>query len=284
MFYNLAEEKWVKILENNTNTILTDLEGFKFLEAEEEDVEVVTNTQETKGTDGEMVGPSNFGPFNLKLRFSYKAVDIKDYKLFKTKVRNLIYKRKPYYVIHSDQPGKKYAVICEGNAIEDLTNKFGTFEITFTVYKGYSESLYDTDNFNLSDGLWQFESGVLPDSATSYEHTRQHFEILNGSSDTINPRLRHKLKIYMRLDAPNGFKLINTTTGDIFEYKEAIDSNDRLLIDGAYPWLLHDLQDKRCGRNTNHGVITLAPGVNKFEIWGNITNASTKFTFPFIYR
>ncbi|HJG55326.1 MAG TPA: phage tail family protein [Staphylococcus arlettae] len=280
----MAEEKWVKILENNTNTILTDLEGFKFLEAEEEDVEVVTNTQETKGTDGEMVGPSNFGPFNLKLRFSYKAVDIKDYKLFKTKVRNLIYKRKPYYVIHSDQPGKKYAVICEGNAIEDLTNKFGTFEITFTVYKGYSESLYDTDNFNLSDGLWQFESGVLPDSATSYEHTRQHFEILNGSSDTINPRLRHKLKIYMRLDAPNGFKLINTTTGDIFEYKEAIDSNDRLLIDGAYPWLLHDLQDKRCGRNTNHGVITLAPGVNKFEIWGNITNASTKFTFPFIYR
>lgn len=280
----MAGEKWVKILENNNDTLLTDIEGFKFLEAEEDDVEVVTNTQETKGTDGEMVGPSNFGPFNLKLRFSYKAVDIKDYKLFKTKIRNLIYKRKPYYVIHSDQPGKKYAVMCEGNAIEDLTNQFGTFEITFNVYKGYSESLYDTDNYNLSDGLWQFESGVLPNSNTSYEHTRQHFEILNGSSDTINPRLRHKLKIYMRLDAPNGFKLVNTTTGDIFEYKEAIDSNDRLLIDGAYPWLLHDLQDKRCGRNTNHGVITLAPGINKFEIWGNISNTSTKFTFPFIYR
>lgn len=280
----MTNGKWVKIQDNNSTTVLTDFEGLQFLDSVEEDVEVIYNTQEFKGTDGEMVGPSNFGPFNLVLRFSYKAVDVKDYRLFKTKIRNIIYKRKPYYIIHSDQPGKKYAVQCEGNAIEDLTNAFGTFEISFKVNKGYSESLYDTDNYNLSDGLWQFESGVLPDSTTRYEHTRQKFEILNGSSDTINPRLRHKLKIYIRLDAPNGFKLINTTTGDIFEYTEPLDSNDRLLIDGAYPWLLHDLQDKRCGRNTNHGVITLAPGINKIEIWGNVSNTSVKFTFPFIYR
>lgn len=280
----MTNGKWVKIQDNDSTTVLTDFEGLQFLDSVEEDVEVIYNTQEFKGTDGEIVGPSNFGPFNLVLRFSYKAVDVKDYRLFKTKIRNIIYKRKPYYIIHSDQPGKKYAVQCEGNAIEDLTHAFGTFEITFKVYKGYSESLYDTDNYNLSDGLWQFESGVLPDSTTRYEHTRQKFEILNGSSDTINPRLRHKLKIHIRLDAPNGFKLINTTTGDIFEYTEPLDSNDRLLIDGAYPWLLHDLQDKRCGRNTNHGVITLAPGINKIEIWGNVSNTSVKFTFPFIYR
>lgn len=280
----MTNGKWVKIQDNDSTTVLTDFEGLQFLDSVEEDVEVVYNTQEFKGTDGEMVGPSNFGPFNLVLRFSYKAVDVKDYRLFKTKIRNMIYKRKPYYIIHSDQPGKKYAVQCEGNAIEDLTHAFGTFEISFKVYKGYSESLYDTDNYNLSDGLWQFESGVLPDSTTRYEHTRQKFEILNGSSDTINPRLRHKLKIHIRLDAPNGFKLINTTTGDIFEYTEPLDSNDRLLIDGAYPWLLHDLQDKRCGRNTNHGVITLAPGINKIEIWGDVSNTSVKFTFPFIYR
>lgn len=280
----MTNGKWVKIQDNDSTTVLTDFEGLQFLDSVEEDVEVIYNTQDFKGTDGEMVGPSNFGPFNLVLRFSYKAVDVKDYRLFKTKIRNIIYKRKPYYIIHSDQPGKKYAVQCEGNAIEDLTHAFGTFEITFKVHKGYSESLYDTDNYNLSDGLWQFESGVLPDSTTRYEHTRQKFEILNGSSDTINPRLRHKLKIHVRLDAPNGFKLINTTTGDIFEYTEPLDSNDRLLIDGAYPWLLHDLQDKRCGRNTNHGVITLAPGINKIEIWGNVSNTSVKFTFPFIYR
>lgn len=277
--------KRVRIIENDSSIYLDEIiPNLKFLEAEEEDVDTVVNSQETKGVDGILIGPSTFGPFKLVLRFSYKSSDIEDYRLVKSKIRNLIYKRYPYYITHSDMPGKKYAVYCESNAISDLTSLFGTFEITFNVYKGYSESLYDTDNYNLSDGLWQFESGVLPDSSTSYEHTRQRFDILNGSNDTINPRLRHKLKIYMRLNAPNGFKLINTTTGDIFEYKDALDSNDRLLIDGAYPWLLHDLQDKRCGRNTNHGIITLAPGINKFEIWGNVSDTQTKFTFPFIYR
>ncbi|MDT0702028.1 phage tail family protein [Mammaliicoccus sciuri] len=279
------DKKWVKLIENEkTINLIEQIEGLTFLQATEEDVEVRVNSIETNGTDGIMLGPSNFGPFPLKLNFFYRGMDVKDYKLMKQKLRGMLFKRTPYYIVHSDSPGKKYAVYCEENAITDIGHKFGTFEITFTVYKGYSESLYDTDNYNLSDGLWQFESGVLPDSSISYEHTRQRFDILNGSNDTINPRLRHKLKIYMRLDAPNGFKLINTTTGDIFHYKVALDSNDRLLIDGAYPWLLHDLQDKRCGRNTNHGVITLAPGINKFEIWGNVSNTQTKFTFPFIYR
>lgn len=279
------DKKWVKLIENDeTINLIEQIEGLTFLQATEEDVEVRVNSIETNGTDGIMLGPSNFGPFPLKLNFFYRGTDTKDYKLMKQKLRGMLFKRTPYYIVHSDSPGKKYAVYCEENAITDIGHKFGTFEITFTVYKGYSESLYDTDNYNLSDGLWQFESGVLPDSSISYEHTRQRFDILNGSNDTINPRLRHKLKIYMRLDAPNGFKLINTTTGDIFHYKVALDSNDRLLLDGAYPWLLHDLQDKRCGRNTNHGVITLAPGINKFEIWGNVSNTHTKFTFPFIYR
>lgn len=279
------DKKWVKLIENDeTINLIEQIEGLTFLQATEEDVEVRVNSIETNGTDGIMLGPSNFGPFPLKLNFFYRGMDTKDYKLMKQKLRGMLFKRTPYYIVHSDSPGKKYAVYCEENAITDIGHKFGTFEITFTVYKGYSESLYDTDNYNLSDGLWQFESGVLPDSSISYEHTRQRFDILNGSNDTINPRLRHKLKIYMRLDAPNGFKLINTTTGDIFHYKVALDSNDRLLLDGAYPYLLHDLQDKRCGRNTNHGVITLAPGINKFEIWGNVSNTQTKFTFPFIYR
>ena len=279
------DKKWVKLIENDeTINLIEQIEGLTFLQATEEDVEVRVNSIETNGTDGIMLGPSNFGPFPLKLNFFYRGTDTKDYKLMKQKLRGMLFKRTPYYILHSDSPGKKYAVYCEENAITDIGHKFGTFEITFTVYKGYSESLYDTDNYNLSDGLWQFESGVLPDSSISYEHTRQRFDILNGSNDTINPRLRHKLKIYMRLDAPNGFKLINTTTGDIFHYKVALDSNDRLLLDGAYPYLLHDLQDKRCGRNTNHGVITLAPGINKFEIWGNVSNTQTKFTFPFIYR
>ena len=48
----------------------------------------------------------NFGPFNLILRFSYKGMDYKEYRLAKEKLRQLINRRDPYFVWHSDMPGK----------------------------------------------------------------------------------------------------------------------------------------------------------------------------------
>lgn len=252
----------------------------RFLDAREEDVETNVNSLEIKGTDGVMMGPSTFGPFKLVLRFSYIGEDVTDYKLVKSKLRNLLYQRNPYYVIHSDMPGKKYAVYCESNAIEDLTDKFGTFEVTFVVYKGYSESLYMTDQYSLMSDKWQFESGVMPDADIKYKHTRQKFSIYNGSSDTINPRMRHQLQIWIRLKTTTGFQLVNKTTGDIFEYKGKLETNQSFLIDGAYPYI----EKKRCGRLTNHGLITLAPGYNDFEIWGTVSNVEMQFIFPFIYR
>ncbi|WP_052190967.1 distal tail protein Dit [Staphylococcus sp. ZWU0021] len=252
----------------------------RFLDATEEDVETNVNSLEIKGTDGVMMGPSTFGPFKLILRFSYIGEDITDYKLVKTKLRNLLYQRNPYYVVHSDMPGKKYAVYCENNAIEDLTSKFGTFEITFQVYKGYSESLYKTDQYSLMSDKWQFESGVMPDADIKYKHTRQKFSIYNGSSDTINPRMRHQLQIWIRLKTNTGFKLVNKTTGDVFEYKGKLETNQSFLIDGAYPYI----EKERCGRLTNHGLITLVPGYNDFEIWGTVSDFEIQFIFPFIYR
>lgn len=252
----------------------------RFLDAVEEDVETNINSLEVKGTDGVMMGPSSFGPFKLVLRFSYLGQDVTDYKLVKSKLRKLLYQRNPYYVIHSDMPGKKYAVYCESNAIEDLSDRFGTFEITFQVYKGYSESLYMTDQYSLMSNKWQFESGVMPDKDIKYKHTRQKFSIYNGSSDTINPRMRHQLQIWIRLKTTTGFQLVNKTTGDIFEYKGKLETNQSFLIDGAYPYI----EKERCGRLTNHGLITLAPGYNDFEIWGTVSNVEMQFIFPFIYR
>lgn len=276
--------KKVRMFDEDSSFVVTDMKGLKFLEAEEEDVEIETNSQSIQGTDGEVPGSIDFGPFNLILRFSYKGTDIKDYKLFKSKLRSLFYKRKYYYITHSDSPGKKYAVHCNGCDIENLTGEFGTYEVSFTVYKGYSESLHETDEFSLSNGNFQFESGVLPDSNTSYRFNRAMFEVLNGSSDTIDPRHRHKLKIIIRMTTEEGFRLVNKTTGDIFEYKSDLDVNRQMTIDGGYPYIQQNDVRARCGRLTNHGLITLAPGVNKFEVWGNFKNLDIQFIFPFIYR
>ncbi|WP_268222259.1 phage tail domain-containing protein, partial [Staphylococcus ureilyticus] len=257
----MSKKKMVKIFDNNISTVVTDTVGLKFLDAEEEDVEISTNAQSIQGTDGEIPGPINFGPFNLKLRFSYVASDIKDYNLFKTKLRNLFYKREYYYLTHSDSPGKKYAVHCNSCEIERLTSTFCVYEVTFNVYKGYSESLHETDEFSLSNGNFQFESGVLPDSNTAYRFNRAMFEVLNGSSDTINPRHRHKLKIIIRMTTDEGFRLVNKTTGDIFEYKSDLDVNRQMTIDGGYPYIQQNDKRTRCGRLTNHGIITLDPGI-----------------------
>ncbi|WP_192947301.1 phage tail domain-containing protein [Staphylococcus cohnii] len=274
-------KKEVRLFNDNFDVKLTDTPNLLFLDHIEEDVEVKANTTEINGTDGVLMGPTTFGPFNLVLNFSFKGLDTKDLKLYKQKIRSILYQREPYYVWHSDAPGKKYAVYCDSNDNEDLTNSFATFKVTFVVFKGYSESLKDTSQFSLSSGNWQFESGVLSDNEIKYKHTTTSFKIYNGSTDTINPLLRHKLKVLLNLNAPKGFKIKNTTTGDVFEYKKAVKSNQRFTLDGVHPFI----NNKRVGIDTNWQWLTLDEGFNDIEIIGeNISNVQTQWIFPFIYR
>lgn len=274
-------KKEVRLFNDNFDVKLTDTPNLLFLDHIEEDVEVNANTTEINGTDGVLMGPTTFGPFNLILNFSFKGIDTKDLKLYKQKIRSILYQREPYYVWHSDAPGKKYAVYCDSNDNEDLTNSFATFKVTFVVFKGYSESLKDTSQFSLSSGNWQFEAGVLADDEIKYKHTTTSFKIYNGSTDTINPLLRHKLKVLLNLNAPKGFKIKNTTTGDVFEYKKAVKSNQRFTLDGVHPFI----NNKRVGIDTNWQWLTLDEGFNDIEIIGeNISNVQTQWIFPFIYR
>ena len=76
------------------------------------------------------------------------------------------------------------------------------------------------------------------------------------------------------------FKIINKKTGDVFEYKGSLKANQSFVIDGGYAYK----DEKRCGRQTNHGILKLAPGYNTFEVWGKISNFEIEFVFPFIYR
>ncbi len=279
MLSNLKKE--VKLFNDDINIKLTDIPNLKFLDFIEEGVEVKANTTEVNGTDGVLMGPSSFGPFNLILNFSFKGQDTKDLRLIKQKLRGLLFRREPYYVWHSDLPGKKYAVYCTEDGNESLTNSFATFAVTFVVFKGYSESLKETDQFSLSSGDWQFEGGVLAYEDIKYKHDTTSFNIYNGSSDVINPLLRHKFKLLINIDAPKGFKIINKTTGDVFEYKKAIKNNQRITINGVHPFI----NNKRVGIDTNWQWLTLDKGFNEIEITGeNIGNVQTHWVFPFVYR
>lgn len=275
-------KKWVKMITDEGTTDLTDIDGLMYLDFKEEDVENRINLQEINGVDGGLLSPISFAPFNLILRFVYSGVDVTDYHLLKKQLRSMLYSRTPFYIVHSDMPGMKYAVVTDSTAIEDVYGRNGTFEVTFTVYKGYSESLYETNQYDKTSDKWQFGNGLLVNDDIKYKHNTTSFKIFNGSSDTIAPfPHRHKLIIKLNVNAPKGFKLINRTTGDVFEYKKVITKSKQIIINGIYP----TIDGKRVGIDTNHEWLTLAPGYNDIEIIGtDITEPTAEFIFPFIYR
>ena len=275
------KNKWVRIFDEKENQYITDIEGLRFLDYEEEGVENRVNATEIQSVDGVLLSPSTFGPFNLKLRFFYRGADITDYKLVKQKLRGMLFKRTPYFINHSDMPGIKYAVYCEENAITDIAHKYGEFEITFVVFKGYSESLMTTENFSLNSDYWQFGNGLVTDPNIKYVHTKRKFQIYNGSTDTVTPIHRHQIITTMNINAPNGFTLHNKTTGDKFTYNKKIRDTDTVVLNGVYPFK----NKQHCGIDTNHEYITLAEGYNDFEVLGDgVEVKEIKFTFNFVYR
>ncbi|MDN5612419.1 MAG: phage tail family protein [Staphylococcus equorum] len=272
--------KTVKIFNDEFTQTLTNLPRLTFLDAKEDGVEVKANTVETQGRDGVRVGRSSFGPFKLILRFFYRGTDTQDYRLLKHKLRGLLFRRDPFYIVHSDMPGIKYAVYCEDNAIEDIGSKFGTFEVTFNVFKGFSESLKTTVDRDFLSDSWQFESGLITDKAITYTHYRRGFDIWNGSNDKIDP-LNHRLIIKIKADAPNGLSIINHTTGDRFTYYGSLKSSQTLTLNGTHPII----GSKRVGFDTNWNWITLAEGMNTIEIEGNnVSIGQVDFDFNFVYR
>ncbi|MEB7678147.1 phage tail family protein, partial [Staphylococcus saprophyticus] len=128
------------------------------------------------------------------------------------------------------------------------------------------------------------------DDEIKYKHTTTSFKIYNGSSDTINPLLRHQFKLLVNIDAPKGFKIKNKSTSkklndgtetDVFEYKKGIKKSQQLVINGVHPFI----DNKRVGIDTNWQWLTLDKGFNEIEITGeNISNVTTQWIFPFIYR
>lgn len=278
----MIDDRWLKIVTDNETIDINDvLPNFMFLDAKA--AFPTTNNESTtmKGVDGELPNFATFAPFSLVVKCGFDGIDVIDATLAEQKLRNIFFKRKPYYIITSDNPCIKYAF-----KNPDINPDYGDymavkFELTFSVYKGYSESLKSTDKFSLSSGDWQFEEGLIFDDNIKYNHSTSSFKIFNGSDDTINPILRHKFRLDINIDAPNGFTITNKTTGDVFEYTKPIKSNKTLSIQGVHPIL----NNKRVGVDTNFNFLTLDPGYNDIEISGsNLGKTNTKWVFPFIYR
>ncbi|WP_217983447.1 phage tail domain-containing protein [Staphylococcus nepalensis] len=278
----MIDGRWLKIIdENGTKDINEYISRFIFLDAKASYPVSVEDSITMKGVDGELPGVASFAPFNLVVKFGFDGIDEIDINLMEQKLRSIFYKRTPYYIVTSDNPGIKYKVNNPDMNPDYADFSTTRFEMTFSVKDGYSESLKDTSQFSLSSGDWQFEAGVLSDDEIKYTHDTTAFKIYNGSSDTINPLLRHKLQIQIKADAPNGITIRNLTTEDKFVYKKPLTPSKTLTIQGVHPLL----DGNRVGIDTNWQWITLEPGYNTIKIEDDsIISVETKWSFNFIYR
>ena len=233
----MTKRRWVNIYKPSGNMSLTEtIPGLQFVEWEIPSVSTSNDDLEISGRDGVIPGAINFAPFSLVLNFYYEGNDMEDLNLFSQTMKSIVHNREPYYIAHSDMPDYKYAVNKAEIEWEVINHGDSTFKVTFNCYKGYAESLYSTDDYNLmSSNFWQYENGLISDTDIKYIHTTNNFKIYNASSDKINPLLDHNLDIYMTVVAPNGFKMKNKTNKTEFNYLGKMKKEGTILLNKTYP-------------------------------------------------
>ena len=104
------------------------------------------------------------------------------------------------------------------------------------------------------------------------------FTVYNAGNVTVEPESMF-LELRCRfVQAPDGFSIINNTTGDVFEFNYPVNGSHIVL----------DRMNVRYGsvngfRYSNRRFISLAPGNNEFEIIG-ATFESISINFKFLYK
>ncbi|MBC1470781.1 phage tail family protein [Listeria seeligeri] len=235
-------------------------------------------SSEVSGVDGSIPGTVSFSPFVFSVQCNLQALDISDYHLAVKEIYEFLFQRESYYIWSNQMPGIRYEVYPKPFDFSRETEKVALITLEFVVFKGYAESRGTTlDPLTFETNKWQIGMNIQNAEDNTYVFMENKFRVYNASSEMINPLRRHDLDI--ALTAVGNLRMTNLTTGDTFQYNKALKKSDVLLISGVYPYV----NDERCGRETNHGIITLAKGWNEFEING-VTNVNIAFNFPFIYR
>lgn len=237
------------------------------------------NYETFEGTNGSREVNASFRPFNLTLTFDIFYKDEYDKILILTDLYNYIFPGYQYYITHSLEPGKRYRVNPTDFKASDEANGYTQVEISLTVPSGCSESLSSTlSDFSL-DEEWQFSQGLASEDY-SYTSNFHNFVIYNGGDFLVDPRDQY-LKITIEASSDSNLTIFNKTTGDRFIYYPGVDIQfgQTLTLDGVYP----KLNGINCGIDTNHGLITLAPGENQIEI-SNANLVKTKWDFKFLYK
>ena len=232
-----------------------------------------------QGSVGQQLVNHSFDSFPITLEFDLKVKILDDLVLKETELRELFNREAEYYFIYSKEPGKQYPVTLEGISVTKKAFFMSHFTVTLNVFKGYAESIASTlSDFDLSEE-WQFSEGIESEDY-KFTHTTSRFKIFNAGSFPVDPR-ENGLKITLQGESLGNATIFNRTTGERFIYYPEFSTNSgqTITLDRVYP----KLNGVNRGIDTNHGLITLAEGLNDIEIQ-NVANVETSWDFYYLYK
>ncbi|MED4447450.1 phage tail family protein [Bacillus thuringiensis] len=217
----------------------------------------------------------------ISATFDFTAVDSYDYPLFRNKIFKIFNSREQFYLIDSREPGKRWLVRTSPYTPAHRNFKMGRFDMEFVSARTYCESIGTTlTSLTSQAGVWQIGQGLSFINSTHqyiFDNIDQ-FEVFNPSDVTVDPQSRMDIKIQYTGPSTN-LKIENLTTGDSWSYTGTTTAGNIISLEG--------IRSFKSGisifRDTNHKIIKLAPGINKFKITGATGTRKITFDFRFYY-
>jgi hypothetical protein len=222
-------------------------------------------TSETlDGVDGFIDVETTFEGRSLRATFLISAKSLDHY----IHLRNFIHKtfdgKTYFYIIEKNDPSKRWKVktVSQYN-IERINPVTGMFEVEFISPSPYAESRLSTS------------SPYIASNNRGFNETS--FSLWNEGDISVDPRV-FPLVITFKGTSSN-LIIRNKTTGDEWQYLGNTVSDDLIILDGI-----------RATKNnisifgqTNRKLITLAVGINEFEIIGATSPFEVTFDFRYYY-
>ncbi|PEQ05498.1 phage tail family protein [Bacillus toyonensis] len=214
---------------------------------------------------------------SIHVEILFISYDFPDHVLKRNDFFEILDSREDFYVIYSEEPGKRWLVSAEGFTPEPVSRTLGRCELVLYSTSPYSESIGTTvDPFTFDSNLWQIGQGLIAEDI-KYTHSTSTFSIYNAGGVGINPRYIPLLITFK--GASTNLKIKNKTTGDEWFYTGNTSTNDTIRLDQVR----FTKNSLSIVRDTNKKLITLNPGFNDFEITGATDAFSISFDFRFYY-
>ena len=257
---------WVSIYDH------PDLEGVHVVDTPAISASSQSDTSQKLGiNDGKSLVSSSFDQREIKMTLRFDSRDGSDSRLAYDALQRFLVTREPYWICFADFPERMYYVKVTG--VDNTTfNDWGFLvEYTLTDQLGLSRSIGTTGNPD--NYLLGFGNNELLTTPPQYSFRGTAFTLYNPSDIVIDPERRgHPFKMILEGSASGDMIIRNTTTATSITRKGAW--SGKWVLDGVNPFL----NDKNDGINTDHGIITLQIGDNKFEVSG--FDGGLKFDYP----